>query len=269
MSKAKCQYLKKTHTLLLNLTGAFSYLSFGGIGFKKGQKGSRALSVERGGAGGKPAGWVAGAPSGGKGTWRVARLLQAAFGGARGGLEERHIGGLRAPAYRGGTLINYNPFLPTARSNDQLCMNLGICWRSADREGPASCFTERSFLGSRGAGCFVYSPHLHLPSSTSNRNRGPCGGPARWPSGVSHSPYRQAISPERLARSVKGVRGRPIRTASGAQAAFKAELGYGFLPPPLSGGIGSRQQKQRLRAPYVLTWISKFPSLVRVMRNMH
>ena len=37
--------------------------------------------------------WVAGAPSGRKGIWRVARLLQAALGGARGGWEERHIGG--------------------------------------------------------------------------------------------------------------------------------------------------------------------------------
>ena len=35
--------------------------------------------------GGKPAGLVAGVPSGGKGAWRVVRLLHAALGGARGG----------------------------------------------------------------------------------------------------------------------------------------------------------------------------------------
>ena len=33
-----------------------------------------------------------------KGTWRVAHLLQAALGGARGGGEERTSVGLRAPA---------------------------------------------------------------------------------------------------------------------------------------------------------------------------
>ena len=85
------------------LTGTSStsgaiFPSLGGIGSKKGQKGPRARSVERGGAGAKPAEWVAGVPSGVKGTWRVARLLQAALGGARGDREERHIGGLRAPA---------------------------------------------------------------------------------------------------------------------------------------------------------------------------
>ena len=65
----------------------------GGLDLKRGLKSHHARSVERGGAGEKPADWVAGAPSGGKGTWRVARLLQAALGGARGGWEERHIGG--------------------------------------------------------------------------------------------------------------------------------------------------------------------------------
>ena len=65
----------------------------GGLDLKKGLKGPRARSVGRGGTSGKPADLVAGAPSGGKGTWLVARLLQAALGGARGGWEERHISG--------------------------------------------------------------------------------------------------------------------------------------------------------------------------------
>ena len=50
-------------------------------------------SVERGGAGGRPAGFVVGAPSGGKGTWHLARLPTAALVSARGGREARHIGG--------------------------------------------------------------------------------------------------------------------------------------------------------------------------------
>jgi len=41
----------------------------------------------------KTADWVAAVPAEGKGTWHVARLLQAALGGAREGWEERHIGG--------------------------------------------------------------------------------------------------------------------------------------------------------------------------------
>ena len=40
-----------------------------------------------------PAEWIVGALSGGEGTWRVARPLQAALGGARGGWKERHIDG--------------------------------------------------------------------------------------------------------------------------------------------------------------------------------
>jgi len=66
---------------------------WGGLDLKRDKKGFRARSVERGGAGGKPADWAAGIPSEGKGTWHVARLLQAALGGAREGWEERLIGG--------------------------------------------------------------------------------------------------------------------------------------------------------------------------------
>ena len=56
----------------------------GGVGLDlKGEKGPRARSVERGGAGGKPAEWVAEAPFGRKGAWRVACLLEAALGGAQ------------------------------------------------------------------------------------------------------------------------------------------------------------------------------------------
>ena len=54
---------------------------------------SSVRSVEHGGAGGRPAGLVVGAPSGGKGTWYLARLPIAALVSARGGWEERQIGG--------------------------------------------------------------------------------------------------------------------------------------------------------------------------------
>ena len=52
----------------------------GGVGSKKGKKGPRARSVERGGTGGKPAYWVTGVPSEGKGTWRVAIFYTTELG---------------------------------------------------------------------------------------------------------------------------------------------------------------------------------------------
>ena len=67
--------------------------SLGGIGSTNKYQAFRARSVERGGAGGRLAGLVVGEPSGGEGTWHLARLPKAALVSARGGWEERHIGG--------------------------------------------------------------------------------------------------------------------------------------------------------------------------------
>ena len=175
--------------------------SLGGLDLKRLKKGSRARSVERGGAGGKPEGWVAGEPSGGRSTWRAPASFKLP--------SEAHVGvgksatsvGLRAPAGRFDATKGESTDTGSGERAVSSSPGRGDRGRQVAQVGcratPGSAWKCVCLLGRRGeAANFVLSGR-HSPAKRTTALRPLATYTPYWPGGLQ-TPLALVISPAGL-----------------------------------------------------------------------